>query len=118
MGVRHYRGSTPCGGRALLASPSSSTIASFAGRILEEKGQLPRQSPSPPDEVASSSPSPMGESAPAGSDELGNVDGSEGELRTDTKLLASSAAIVAVVTGEAGDWHGWSAASGVPGCGQ
>ena len=35
-----------------------------------------------------------------------------GELRTDTSLLAFSAAIVAsVVVGEAGDWHGWSAVS-------
>ena len=79
-----------------------STIVSFAGRILEEAGQLLRQSPSSPDEVASLSPSPMGESAPSGSAELGRVDGSEKELRTDTRLLASSAAIVAVMSGEAG----------------
>ena len=56
-------GSTPCGGRALVSSPFSSNISSFAGRVLEEAGRLLRQSPASSDKVASPSLSSIGESA-------------------------------------------------------
>ena len=47
----------------------------------------------------------MGESSSTGSSELGNVDGPEGELWTDTAIVAS------VVAVEAGDCCGLSAVS-------